>query len=68
MKIGANGWVSGLRRIASPNQDARPRGTAINMLVIHNLSLAPGEFGGDGITPLFTKTLNAAAHPYYAQL
>ena len=68
MKIGANGWASGLRRIASPNHDARPRGTAISMLVVHNISLPPGEFGGDAITRFFTNTLNTEAHPYYAQL
>ncbi len=68
MKIGANGWASGLRRIASPNHDARPPGTAINLLVIHNISLPPGEFGGDAITQLFTNTLDTEAHPYYAQL
>ena len=68
MKIGTSGWVSGLRKIASPNHDFRPRGTAINMLVIHNISLPPGEFGGDGVTQLFTNTLNTEDHPYYAQL
>ena len=68
MKIGANGWVSGVRRIASPNCDARPPGTEINLLVIHNISLPPGEFGGEAITQLFTNTLDAGYHPYYAQL
>ncbi len=68
MKIGANGWVSGLRRIASPNCDARPSGTVIDLLVIHNISLPPGEFGGQAIAQLFTNTLDTAAHPYYAQL
>lgn len=68
MKIGANGWFSGLRRIVSPNHDARPPGTAINMLVIHNISLPPGEFGGDAILRLFTNTLDTGAHPYFAQL
>ena len=68
MKIGANGWASGLHRVASANHDARPRGTAISMLVVHNISLPPGEFGGDAITRLFTNTLNTEAHPYYVQL
>lgn len=68
MKIGANGWVSGLRRIASPNCDARPPGTVIDLLVIHNISLPPGEFGGRAIAQLFTNTLDTVAHPYYAQL
>ena len=68
MKVGANGWVSGVRRIASPNCDIRPPGTAIDLLVIHNISLPPGEFGGDAVVQLFTNTLDMEAHPYYAQL
>ena len=68
MKVGANGWVSGVRRIASPNYDIRPPGTAIDILVIHNISLPPGEFGGKAITQLFTNTLDTEAHPHYAQL
>lgn len=68
MKVRANGWVSGVRRIASPNCDARPPGTAIELLVIHNISLPPGEFGGQAITQLFTNTLDTEAHSYYAQL
>ena len=68
MKIGANGWASGVRRIASPNCDARPPGTGISLLVIHNISLPPGEFGGKAIAQLFTNTLDTDSHPYYAQL
>ena len=68
MKINTNGWVSGLRHIATPNCDRRPPDTTIDMLVIHNISLPPGEFGGSAIAQLFTNTLDLAAHPYYAQL
>jgi AmpD protein len=68
VKVCANGWLSGVRRIASPNCDVRPPGTAIELLVIHNISLPPGEFGGAAIAQLFTNTLDTAAHPYYAQL
>lgn len=68
MKIGANGWVSGLRRMASSNCDARLPGTVIDMLVIHNISLPPDEFGGQAIAQLFTNALDTEAHPYYAQL
>lgn len=57
-----------MRRIHSPNQDSRPPGAAIELLVIHNISLPPEEFGGDAITQLFTNTLNTEEHPYYAQL
>ena len=68
MKVGANGWVSGVRRIASPNCDVRPPGIAVDLLVIHNISLPPGEFGSKAVTQLFTNTLDAEAHPYYAHL
>ncbi len=68
MKICANGWLSGVRHIASPNCDARPRGAAIALMVIHNISLPPGEFAGEAIAQLFTNTLDVEAHPYFAQL
>ena len=68
MKVGTNGWVSGMRRLASPNCDSRPLGTVIDLLVIHNISLPPGEFGGQAVEKLFTNTLDADAHPYYVQL
>ncbi|RFC39343.1 MAG: AmpD protein [Candidatus Nitrotoga sp. CP45] len=68
MKVGTNGWVSGLRRLASPNCDFRPSGTTIDLLVIHNISLPPGEFGGQAVAQLFTNTLDTDAHPYFVQL
>lgn len=68
MKVGTTGWVSGMRRLASPNCDCRPAGTTIDLLVIHNISLPPGEFGGQAIAQLFTNTLDADAHPYFTQL
>ncbi len=68
MKVDVNGWVSGVRRLASPNYDSRPPGTAIDLLVIHNISLPPGEFGSQAVAQLFTNTLDTAAHPFYAQL
>lgn len=68
MKVKVNGWLSGIRHIASPNCDTRPPGAEIDLLVIHNISLPPGEFGGHGIVQLFTNSLDTDAHPYYAQL
>lgn len=68
MKVLKNGWLTGVRRIASPNHDARPHGVATELLVIHNISLPPNEFGGAGIVQLFTNRLDCSAHPYYAQL
>ena len=57
-----------MRRIASPNCDTRPPGTKTELLVIHNISLPPGQFDGEAIARLFTNTLDMEAHPYYAQL
>jgi len=68
MKLDATGWVSGVRKMASPNCDARPNGTVIGLLVIHNISLPPGEFGGTAVAQLFSNTLDTESHPYYAQL
>jgi AmpD protein len=68
MKFDAQGWLSGVRRIASPNHDARPPHTPVTLLVIHNISLPPDEFGGPAIQQFFTNTLDCTAHPYYAQL
>ncbi len=64
MRIDAQGLLVGGEYIPSPNCDDRPA-VAIELLVIHNISLPPGEFGGDGVQRLFTNTLDVAAHPYY---
>ena len=54
--------------IRSPNHDARRRGSEITLLVVHCISLPPGEFGGDAIERLFTNRLDPAAHPYFRAL
>jgi N-acetyl-anhydromuramoyl-L-alanine amidase len=64
--IDQDGWLDTAQRIASPNFDDRPQGTAIELLVIHNISLPPGRFGGPGIVELFTNRLDPDEHPYYA--
>ena len=66
--ISAGGLVGGARYVPSPNCDERPAGCAIDLLVIHHISLPPGEFGGPGIVELFTNRLEPAAHPYYAEI
>ena len=68
MKLDAQGWFSGVRRVVSPNFDVRPSHTPISLLIIHSISLPPNEFGGDGVRRLFTNTLDTEAHPYYEQL
>ena len=65
MNLNAEGLVQGVRYIASPNCDNRPPEAVINLLVIHNISLPPDEYGGAGVIELFTNRLDPAAHPYY---
>lgn len=52
----------------SPNHDERPAGAAVELLVVHYISLPPGRFRGDAIERLFTNRLDAAAHPAFAPL
>jgi AmpD protein len=68
LKPDAQGWLSGVRRVASPNHDARPARTTIELLVIHGISLPPNEYGGDAIERFFTNALDHAEHPYFEQL
>lgn len=67
MKIDAQGFLNDCVYIPSPNCDDRPAGN-IKLLVIHNISLPPDEFGGEGVRQLFTNTLDANEHPYYATI
>jgi len=66
--INKEGFAIGASQIASPNFDARPSGCAIEMMVIHNISLPPNNYGGSGIIELFTNSLNPKEHPYYAEI
>lgn len=66
--IGLDGWSSGVIRMPSPNFDSRASGTEIDLLVIHNISLPPGQFGGPYIADLFGNRLDCDAHPYFDQL
>lgn len=68
LRMGAEGWLDGACRIVSANSDQRPAGEAVSLIVVHAISLPPGEFGGDGIVRLFTNRLDPAAHPYFAQI
>lgn len=63
-----DGWLDGLRRVESPNQDDRPADTEISLLIVHSISLPPGEYGGDSIERLFTNRLDPAAHPYFREI
>ena len=57
------GLLAGARVVPSPHQDARPPGATLTLVVLHGISLPPGEFGGPWIDALFTGQLPAGAHP-----
>ncbi len=63
-----SGLMRGVRQIASPNRDARPAGVEADLIVVHGISLPPGEFGGPWIDRLFTNSLPADVHPYFAEV
>lgn len=66
--IGEDGWSSGIEHRPSPNFDARPADARTDLLVIHNISLPPGQFGGNHIADLFANCLDCDAHPYFDRL
>jgi len=59
------GWYRFARRLASPNFGPRPARAQVDLIVVHSISLPPGEYGGDGVQRLFTNTLDWNAHPYF---
>lgn len=63
---GGSGWLPRIRRVPSPNCDARPDPEDVSLLVIHNISLPPGRFGGLHVEELFTNRLDPKTHPYFA--
>ena len=63
-----DGWLRRARKCESPNFGPRLEGTAIDLALIHSISLPPGEYGGDAIEHLFTNRLDWNAHPYYEQI
>ncbi|GAB4292637.1 MAG: 1,6-anhydro-N-acetylmuramyl-L-alanine amidase AmpD [Thiohalomonadaceae bacterium] len=62
------GLIETARQVPSPNCDDRPAEMAPELIVIHGISLPPGEFGGPWIDALFTNTLDPAAHPYFREI
>ncbi len=67
-EVDAAGWCTGVDHHPSPNFDARPEGVAVDLLVIHNISLPPSDYGGPHIAELFTNCLDCDAHPYFDRL
>lgn len=64
----SQGWYRFAHRIDSPNVGPRPEGSAVDLIVLHSISLPPGVYGGDEVERLFTNTLDWDAHPYFQQI
>lgn len=63
-----NGWIEQARAAPSPNYDCRPPGSDIDLLVIHNISLPPGQFEGDCIEQFFTNCLDWEEHEFFSKI
>lgn len=62
------GWIEGIKHVCSPNYDKRPAGEQITLLVVHNISLPPGCYGGGEVEQLFTNRLPADGHPFFQEI
>jgi len=63
-----SGWIAEARLVRSPNFDERPVNCLPRLIVVHGISLPPGEFGGPWIDHLFCNTLDSSAHPYFREI
>lgn len=63
-----NGWLDVARHCPSPNFDARPADCGIDLLVVHNISLPPGQFGGCEIENFFCNQLDSSKHPFFKEI
>ena len=66
--VGEDGWLAGARPQPTDNADQRPQGEPISLLVLHNISLPPGEFGGESIEAFFCNRLDCSSHPWFERL
>ena len=66
--IEASGWLANADKHPSPNYNQRPNSAEISLLVIHNISLPAGHFGGAHVHELFTNCLDCSAHNSFAGL
>jgi len=64
----ASGWLEGVRRVPSPNRDARPDGDAPALIVVHSISLPAGHFGTPHVEALFCNCLDPDAHPTFPEI
>jgi AmpD protein len=63
-----SGWYRYARRLASPNFGPRPEGAVVDLVIVHSISLPPGQYGGDEVQRLFTNTLDWNTHPYFKSI
>lgn len=63
-----DGWYHCARRLPSPNFGARPAGAPVDLIVLHSISLPPGQYGGTQVQELFTNNLDWDAHPYFERI
>ncbi len=63
-----DGWYGYARTLRSPNFGERPSGTQVDLIVLHSISLPPGQFGGNEVQELFCNTLDWNAHPYFKSI
>ena len=63
-----SGLLDEARQVPSPNCDERPTAAVVELVVVHGISLPPGEYGGGWVEALFTNRLDPAAHPYFAEI
>lgn len=61
-------WLEGVKCVLSPNCDERPASCGVSLIVVHGISLPPGEYGGHWIDDFFTNQLDSTAHPYFAEI
>lgn len=66
--VDAQGWVPQAQHLVSPNFDARPGSMPVELLVVHNISLPPGQFGGPEIGEFFQNRLDHDAHPFFDEI
>ena len=66
--VDQQGWLEGVTRKPSSNCNERPEQAEVSLLVVHNISLPPGQFGGTHICDFFTNGLDVCAHPYFSEI
>ncbi len=66
--IDPQGWLAAARHCLSPNFDARPPGSAVELLVVHAISLPPGQYGGGFVEDFFCNRLDPSRHPYFEEI